>query len=209
MARNSECGDQMTDKSQEYVKDYFARVKRSIDELESPEYLEKLDKIVDILLDARATKRQIFVMGNGGSGATASHLMCDLAKMTICPDSPRFRIIALTDNIPIMLAWANDSSYDDIFVEQLKNLMNPGDVVLGISGSGNSPNVIKAIEYANENECITIGWTGFDGGKLANAAQTAIVVPSNNMQRIEDVHMVLTHLVSSMIRDKMDLPAEC
>ena len=199
----------MSNKTQNYVQDYFARVKRSIDEMESPEYTGKIDKIVELFLNARANRNQIFVMGNGGSGATASHLMCDLGKMTISPDSPRFRVIALTDNIPIILAWANDSSYDDIFVEQLKNLMNPGDVVLGISGSGNSPNVIKAIEYANENEGITIGWTGFDGGKLAAAAQVAIVAPSYNMQRIEDIHMILTHLVSSMIRDNMNLPAEC
>jgi D-sedoheptulose 7-phosphate isomerase len=199
----------MSEKINEYIHDYFTRVKRSIDEMEKPEYREKIDKIVEILLEARVTKHQIFVMGNGGSGATASHLMCDLGKMTICTDSPRFKIIALTDNIPLMLAWANDSSYDDIFVEQLKNLMNPGDVILGISGSGNSPNVIKAIEYANANGGITIGWTGFEGGKLANAAQTALVVPSHNMQRIEDVHMVLTHLVSSMIRDRLELPQEC
>ncbi len=199
----------MSEKINEYIHDYFTRVKNSIDEMENPEYLEKIDKIVEILMEARAQKQQIFVMGNGGSGATASHLMCDLGKMTICPDSPRFKIIALTDNIPLMLAWANDSCYDDIFVEQLKNLMDPGDVILGISGSGNSPNVIKAIDYANEHGGITIGWTGFEGGKLANAAQTALVVPSHNMQRIEDVHMVLTHLVSSLIRDKIDLPIEC
>jgi D-sedoheptulose 7-phosphate isomerase len=199
----------MEDKVQEYVQDYFTRVKRSIDEMGNPEYMEKIDKIVKILLNARENKKQIFVMGNGGSGSTASHLMCDLGKMTICENSPRFKVIALTDNIPLMLAWANDSSYDDIFVEQLKNLMNPGDIVFGISGSGNSPNVIKAIEYANEHEGITVGWTGFDGGKLAIAAQIAIVAPSHNMQRIEDIHMVLTHLVSSIIRDSLELPHEC
>ncbi len=199
----------MEEKVQEYIQDYFTRVKRSIDELGGEDYLIKIDEIVKIFLEARENKKQIFVMGNGGSGSTASHLMCDLGKMTICDDSPRFRVIALTDNIPLMLAWANDSSYDDIFVEQLKNLMNPGDVVLGISGSGNSPNVIKAIEYANAHEGVTIGWTGFDGGKLSTSAQIAIVAPSHNMQRIEDVHMVLTHLVSSMIRDRLQLPSEC
>jgi len=199
----------MEEKVQAYIEDYFARVKRSIDELGSDEFLAKIDEVVKILLDARENNKQIFVMGNGGSGSTASHLMCDLGKMTICEGSPRFRVIALTDNIPLMLAWANDASYEDIFVEQLKNLMNPGDVVLGISGSGNSPNVIKAIEYANAHEGITIGWTGFDGGKLGTAAKLAIVAPSHNMQRIEDVHMVLTHLVSSIIRDKLELPREC
>jgi D-sedoheptulose 7-phosphate isomerase len=197
------------EKVNDYIKDYFTRLKTSINELETPEFIDKIDNTVRLLMNARENNKQIFVMGNGGSGATASHLMCDLGKMTICEDSPRFRVIALTDNIPLMLAWANDSSYEDIFVEQLKNLMNPGDLVIGISGSGNSPNVLRAIEYANEHDGITIGWTGFDGGKLSTTAQNSIVVPSYNMQRIEDVHMVLTHLVSSMIRDRLELPTEC
>ena len=141
-------------------------------------------------------------MGNGGSAATASHFVGDLSKGTIVADFPRFKAIALTDNVPNMLAWGNDSSYEDIFVEQLKNLMEPEDVVVGISGSGNSRNVIKAIDYANEKGAITIGLLGYDGGKLIEIVQESLHVPSFNMQQVEDIHALISHLLTSMIREE-------
>jgi D-sedoheptulose 7-phosphate isomerase len=142
-------------------------------------------------------------MGNGGSGSTASHFVGDLSKGTIVEGFPRFKAVALTDNIPNMLAWGNDSSYDDIFIEQLKNLMNPGDVVIGISGSGNSENVIRAIEYANSKGGITIGLSGYsESNKLMNTAKINIHVPSTYMQRVEDIHLFLEHLITSLIREE-------
>ena len=170
--------------------------------MNTPEVSGKINEIVEVLLKARKENKTIYIMGNGGSASTASHFVSDLGKGTINPNFPRFRTIALTDNIPVMLAWGNDSSYDDIFVEQLKNVLNPGDVVIGISGSGNSMNVLKAIEYANTNHAFTIGWSGFDGGKLNSLAKLSIVVPSHYMQRIEDIHLLLEHLITSLIREE-------
>jgi D-sedoheptulose 7-phosphate isomerase len=163
---------------------------------------EKANAIVDVLLTARKENKTVFIMGNGGSASTASHFVGDLSKGTIVEGYPRFKAIALTDNIPNMLAWGNDSCYEDIFVEQLKNFLNPGDVVIGISGSGNSKNVLRAIEYANAHNAITVGFSGFEGGKLKDLAQISLVVPSNYMQRIEDIHLLLEHMMTSLIREE-------
>ena len=183
-----------------YSTDYMKELHGVLQELESS-YQETLVKIVQTFTNARKNQKKIFSMGNGGSASTASHMACDIGKGTIKPDRQRFKIIALTDNIPTMLAWANDQSYEDVFIEQLKNLQDPGDVVLGISGSGNSMNVVKAIEYARSNGATTIAWTGMGGGKLKDVAEINMIVPSDNMQIIEDVHMILSHMISAMIRD--------
>lgn len=166
------------------------------------EEAEFFDELASIFLRARDAKKNVFFMGNGGSAATANHFICDLGKGTIVEGFPRFKAISLSDNIPMMLAWGNDSSYDDIFVEQLKNLMEPGDVVVGISGSGNSGNVLRALEFANKNGGITVGLTGFDGGKLKDMASHCLVVPIHYMQKIEDIHMLVDHLVTSLIREE-------
>lgn len=125
----------------------------------------------------------------------------DLNKGANRKDAPRFKAVALTDNIPAMLAWANDASYDDIFVEQLRNHLEKGDMVIGISGSGNSPNVLKALHYANDQGAVTVGLTGFDGGKIAQLAKIVYVVPNHCMQQIEDVHLVIEHMISLILRD--------
>ena len=173
------------------------------------DYLEDLrkdphffDELATIFLTARDNNNTIFFMGNGGSAATANHFVCDLGKGTIVEGYPRFRVLSLSDNIPMMLAWGNDACYEDIFVEQLKNLMNPGDVVVGISGSGNSGNVLRAIDWANENDGITVGLTGFSGGKLKDMAKHCMIVPIHYMQKIEDMHMMVDHLVTSLIREE-------
>ena len=192
----------MSDFRTEFVADYISRIKRILDDMVDSNLSEQINAMVEVLLKARSENKTVFIMGNGGSASTASHFVGDLSKGTIVEGFPRFKAMALTDNIPNMLAWGNDSSYDDIFVEQLKNLLNPGDVVIGISGSGNSPNVLKAIEYANANNAITIGWSGFSGGKLKELAQIPVVVPSHYMQRIEDIHLLLEHLMTSLIREE-------
>jgi D-sedoheptulose 7-phosphate isomerase len=143
-------------------------------------------------------------MGNGGSASTASHMASDLNKGANRTDAPRFSAIALTDNIPLMMAWANDSSYDDVFIEQLRNHLEKGDVVIGISGSGNSLNVLKAIGYANSSGATTIGLAGFDGGELAKMAKISYTVPSHCMQQVEDVHLILEHMLSMILRDSPD-----
>ncbi len=138
----------------------------------------------------------IIVCGNGGSAATASHFACDLAKWTVNPGRRRLRALALTDNIPVMLAWSNDTAYERVFVEQLIGLFRPGDALVAISGSGNSPNVLRAVEWANSQGAATVGMTGFGGGRLAEAAQIAHVAPSSFMPEVEDIHMALCHALA-------------
>lgn len=177
------------------IRKYLDLVAQALAEL--PE--DKIQDMIDTLKAAHADGRQVFLMGNGGSAATATHIAEDLQKGVKETSGKRFKVLSLTDSAPLICAWANDSGYDCIFSEQIDSLLEPGDVVIGISGSGNSPNVIKAIERANEMGAITIGWSGFAGGKLAQVAQKSIVVASDNMQRIEDVHMVLGHLIFSCL----------
>ena len=170
---------------------------------------KKAEDIASILTKARDSGKRIYVMGNGGSASTASHMASDLGKGASRKDAARFRSIALTDNIPIMLAWANDSSYEDIFVEQLRNHLEKADVVIGISGSGNSENVLRAIEYANKEGAETIGLSGFDGGKLAKLAMTSYIVPNHCMQQIEDIHLIIEHLLSIILRDSAECAGKC
>lgn len=168
---------------------------------------QKIGTVLDLFLDAWRRGKTIFVMGNGGSASTASHFANDLAKGTIVEGKPRMRALALTDNIPVMLAWANDTSYENIFVEQLKNLMQGGDFVIGLSGSGNSPNVVRAVEYANQNGAITLGLVGFDGGKLLKIAHHSLHVPSFHMGQAEDMHLAITHLITDMMKKEIERSA--
>jgi D-sedoheptulose 7-phosphate isomerase len=185
----------------QFVRDYLKEIHTLLTIMEQ-DLVIKMDDIASILLKARSERKTIFIMGNGGSASTASHFVSDLSKGTIVPGFPRFKAVALTDNIPTMLAWANDASYDDIFVEQLKNLMEPGDIIIGISGSGNSANVVNAIKYANDTGGITIGISGYDGGVLLKSAKVNIHAPSHYMQRVEDIHLLLEHLLTSLIREE-------
>jgi D-sedoheptulose 7-phosphate isomerase len=164
---------------------------------------ETFEEAVKTILEAFKKGRQIFAMGNGGSGATASHFVCDINKFSCSGLKTRFKAICLNDNIPTMLAYANDVSFEDIFSEQLKNLLCPEDVVIGISTSGNSKNVLKAIEYANVMNCRTIALTGSHGGSLAKLAQTSIKVPDDNTQRIEDVHLIIAHIFAQLVRERL------
>lgn len=157
---------------------------------------------IDAIMEAYRAEKQIFVIGNGGSASTASHLACDLGKGTSVPGKPRFRVISLTDNVATMSAWSNDVSYEDVFVEQLKNLVNPGDVVIGISASGNSENVIRAIQHARDIGCKTIGWSGFGGGILAAICDVNVVVDSDRYGPVEDVHLILNHVLHAWIQEE-------
>jgi len=159
-----------------------------------------IERTIELLFDAWKKRNQIFIIGNGGSASTASHMANDLSKATIVPGKPRMRVIALTDNISIITAWANDTSYDNIFKEQLENLLQDGDLVLGISASGNSPNVLRAMEFAGRRNAVTIGWTGRNGGKLKDLVDECLKPPSDHVRMNESVHMVLDHMVTDELR---------
>lgn len=163
--------------------------------------LQKVRQAIEILTEARDRGRHIFVCGNGGSASTASHFACDMVKGASFNRPTRFRIMALTDSLPTLTAYSNDVHYECVFVEQLKNFAQPGDVVMAISGSGNSPNVLRAIEYGNELGCTTIALTGRDGGKLGPLANLNIQVANPHMGRIEDAHMIVAHMISYYFMD--------
>jgi D-sedoheptulose 7-phosphate isomerase len=164
-----------------------------------------IDEVAEELLNRYQQGRGIYLFGNGGSAALASHFACDLAKGTLVDGNPRrrFRVVALTDNIPLITAWANDSSYEEIFAGQLQNLVSPGDVAFAISGSGNSPNVLAGLEAARAAGGITMGLTGFQGGKMRALCDYCVVVPSNNMQIIEDFHLGIAHAVFTVVRHRI------
>jgi len=157
--------------------------------------VEKVARAIEWFQDARSKGRAIFVAGNGGSAATASHFVCDMVKGASFGKPSRFRIMTLHDNIPTMTAYSNDVSYCDAMAEQLKNFAQPGDIYMAISGSGNSPNVICAMEYAKSIGCRTLALTGRDGGRLAAMADLSIQVPEPHMGRIEDAHHIVCHMI--------------
>ena len=177
---------------------YKSELLRTIDSID----LGSVQKAIEWIEEARQARRHIFTCGNGGSASTASHFVCDMVKgASYNCDEPRFRIMALTDSLPTLTAYSNDVNYDCVFAEQLKNFAEPGDVVIAISGSGNSPNVLRAIEYANSIGCRTIGLTGRDGGKLGKLVQLNIQVPVPHMGRIEDAHMIVCHMIGYYFMD--------
>ena len=179
----------------ELINDYISQLKETLDNLERGDVV----RLAEIFETARLNGNKVFIFGNGGSGSTASHLACDINKGVSLGLEKRHRVIALTDNIPTMLAYSNDISYDEVFVGQLKNFLDPGDVVIGISGSGNSKNVIKAIEFANSQNNLTVGITGYGGGKLREIASFSVNANINDMQISEDIHMILVHLLMKML----------
>lgn len=182
----------------DYTKDieaYFNRLKSTIDLIDK----DALNTLMNVLDNARNEGSHIFVMGNGGSSATASHYVCDFNKGISLNQEKKFQLICLNDNIPSLMAYANDFSFEDIFVGQLKNFFHEGDIVLGISGSGNSKNVLKAIEYANKHGGITVGLTGYNGGKLREIVHYSVHIPIDDMQITEDLHMVIDHCMMKIL----------
>lgn len=170
---------------------YKAELLRAIESID----LEKVGQVIQWFREARDAGRQIFVCGNGGSASTASHFACDMVKGASYGREKRFRVMALTDSLPTLTAYSNDVSYDVIFEEQLRNFARQGDIVLAISGSGNSPNVVRAVQWANSAGCRTIALTGRDGGKLGPLAQLNIRTPSPHMGCIEDTHLIVCHMI--------------
>ncbi|MEI9814406.1 MAG: SIS domain-containing protein [Acidobacteriota bacterium] len=156
----------------------------------------QVEQAIEWFRQARAQGRMIFIAGNGGSAATASHLVCDLVKDVSYGKAERFRAIALQDAIPTATAYSNDVDFTDGIAEQLRNFANPGDLYMALSGSGNSMNLVKGIEYANSLGCRTLALTGRDGGKLGAAAQLNIQISVPHMGRIQDAHHIVCHMIS-------------
>ncbi len=175
-----------------FSEQYRAGVLEAIDKIDTAQ----VEQAIQWFRKARDGSRHIFVCGNGGSAATASHFACDMLKGASYDRQSRFRILALTESLATLTAYSNDVHYDCVFVEQLKNFAQAGDLVMCISGSGNSANVLRAMEYANEIGCRTIALTGRDGGKLGPMAQLNIQIPVPHMGRIEDAHMIVCHMIA-------------
>ncbi len=165
--------------------------------------MENIVKVIDLLHSARLVGRQIFIMGNGGSASTATHFVCDLAKNTRRAGWPHYKVIGLTDNMAIFSAYANDEGYENVFSQQLANLLMPDDIVIGISASGNSKNVLNGIALAKANNAVTIGFTGFDGGQLAPMVDFNIHVNSNIIEHVEDIHLMLEHMIVKSLREQV------
>jgi D-sedoheptulose 7-phosphate isomerase len=177
--------------------EYLDRVKSELDRLDRDE----ISRFSDAIFHSYETSRFVFLCGTGGSGSNASHMCEDLGKGTIRREDytndsrRRLKVLSLTDNTPYILAWANDEGYDRVFVEQLKNLASPGDLLIAISGSGNSPNVLRAVEWANDHGLRTFGLTGFSGGKLRQIVHQGLHVPLADMGIVESVHLLVFHWV--------------
>ena len=193
----------MMKKAGDFAKDYIQGLKDVLDRIP----LGPVDEIIQAIELAQSERRQIFVIGNGGSAATASHMMNDLCKGTLGHKGdapwPRLRVIALTDNVSLMTAWANDTDYHHIFSEPLKNLAQRGDLLIAISASGNSPNILAAVAAAKQIGVKVIGLAGFGGGKLAKLADISFVVPSDGYGPVEDVHMILDHIITGYLYEKL------
>jgi D-sedoheptulose 7-phosphate isomerase len=163
----------------------------------------RIDEITEVLWQAYQQARALFVFGNGGSAALASHSACDFGKGTVINGNRRFRVMSLTDNVPLLTAWANDHHYADVFAEQLRPFIGPNDVALAISGSGNSENVLKALHVARDAGARTVGLTGFQGGKMKSLCDVCVIVPSDCMQLVEDYHVAVTHAIFLSLRQKI------
>nr|WP_321234167.1 SIS domain-containing protein [uncultured Psychroserpens sp.] len=179
------------------IKNYIEDLTETLGNLD----IGAIENCANVLLKAYEKGNQIFICGNGGSAATASHFACDINKGVSYGLHKRFKIIPLTDNLGTITAYSNDVGYDIVFEEQLKNFFNPDDVIIGISGSGNSENVLKAIEFVNRNGGVSIGWTGFNGGKLKEMAHHSVNANINDMQISEDIHMTMVHVLMKLLKE--------
>ncbi len=173
------------------IRHYFSAIQDLLDLIP----FDAVEGVVEVLASANRDRHTVFICGNGGSAATATHFACDLAKRPTVDGQPRFRVVALTDNLALMTAISNDISYEAVFAEQLVPLVRPGDVVIGISGSGNSKNVLNAMQVARDAGAITVGFCGYDGGKLKGMVDYPVHVPSHVMAMVEDVHLMLEHAI--------------
>jgi len=185
-----------------YVAGYIDGVKRLLDQVSE----EDVERLIAALEAAWRQGRRVLLMGNGGSSATASHIVNDLQKCLHCEAGRPLKALCLSDCAPLVLAWANDTEYANVFAPQVECWVEPGDLVIGISGSGNSPNILRAMEAARRLGAHTFGLAGFAGGALAQVSSDCIVVRTDNMQQIEDLHMILLHMAFSALRDRARAP---
>jgi D-sedoheptulose 7-phosphate isomerase len=181
------------------VANYLSSLQQTMNELPQ----EKIVGVIELLQAARLDGRQVFIMGNGGSASTATHFVCDLAKNTRKDGLPHFKVIGLTDNMALFSAYANDEGYENVFSQQLANLLLPGDIVIGISASGNSMNVLNAIAFAKTRNATTVGFTGFDGGQLAQMVDLNVHANSSIIEHVEDIHLMLEHMIVKAIKDEV------
>jgi D-sedoheptulose 7-phosphate isomerase len=181
------------------VRDHFDSVNVALGALP----LTAIERVVDIIVHAHLANRHVYIIGNGGSASTATHFACDLSKATIIDGRARLRVTSLTDNIALVTAWANDTSFERVFAEQLTNLLDPGDVVIAISASGNSPNILAAIDVARALGVVTVAMVGFGGGRLVEMVDAAIHVPVNDYGITEGCHLVLEHAITDAVRRRL------
>lgn len=175
------------------INEYIRRLKQTLDNLDR----EEIKRLAKLLIDAKKRGATIYIFGNGGSGSTASHFACDIGKVG------QFRVVSLNDNMVVITAHANDFGYENVFLMQLKTLLKEGDVVIGISGSGNSGNVLKAIEYANSRGNITCGITGYEGGQLRKLSMFSVNANVNDMQMAEDIHLIINHMLVKLLTESI------
>jgi len=187
------------DHRESLINSYLLELKNALDHLPTDQIL----KAVDVIQKARLEKRTIFTMGNGGSSATASHMGCDFSKNTRSPELPAIRMICLNDSTPAITAFGNDEGYDKIFSEPLKALADAGDVLIAISGSGNSPNILRALETAKNLGMTTIGLSGFKGGKMIELVDIPINIDTDSIERVEDIHMICDHVMTMVMRESL------
>jgi len=195
-------------KNEQQIEQYFEEIKKIADTISR----EDIDRAIELLIDDWKNDNQVFFCGNGGSAGTATHFMCDLFKVTIVKDKKRFKAFCLNDNIPLMTALINDEGFDDLFIEQLKNIYRAGDVLVCLSvhgGSGKdkaglwSQNLLKAMDYVKKHDGKTIGFSGFDVGAMKDVADVCVVVPFNATPHVEAVHVVLQHLIAFRLKEKI------
>jgi len=187
------------------IDNYFGLVTNTLDRLDR----KSISEFVDMVLETSDNGGTIFIFGNGGSGATASHICGDFLKGISCGSEKKIKAMCLNDNVPSLMAIANDISYGDIFVEQIKNFLKKEDLVIGISGSGNSENVVKCIEYANQIGAATVAFCGFSGGKIKKLSSLSIHADIDNMEVAEDIHLIVAHCVKNIIAEKLKNRAVC
>ncbi len=181
------------------LEDHISDVRRVLAEIPR----EAVQEVVEVILQAHRQMRHVYIIGNGGSAATASHFACDLSKATIIEGQRRVRVTSLTDNMALLTAWANDTSYEMVFAEQLSSLLNGGDVVIAISASGNSPNLLEATRVARARGATTVALIGFTGGSLKHGVDVAVHVPSHSYGVVEDCHLVLEHAITASARSAL------
>ena len=181
----------------DYVKDYINKLERGLRAIDPVAIAE----VVEALEQARLEGRTLFIIGNGGSAATASHMANDLQKLASQGKSPAYRAIALTDNVPLLTAWGNDEDYSAVFVRQLEALARGGDLLIAITGSGNSPNIVRAMEWAKDAGLKTIALLGFDGGRTKDIADHVLLFPEDHYGRVEDAHMILEHMIANYLAE--------